>query len=107
MDSMACATLDTKTGNYSFSTKLAKEAPSDRSNIKSVADIIGGIEPPTGISVDQGMLQYMFCDQGTLQRSGTAFEKRPGTYSHLHCSQKLLFLNAAPTPSDIWWYISN
>jgi fatty acid synthase subunit alpha, fungi type len=55
INSMARATLDAKTGSYSFPKKLVKESASDKSNAKTVADIMGGSESAVGVGVDQGM----------------------------------------------------
>jgi len=56
MNSMARAILDTKTGSYSFPAKLAREAPSDKSNTKAVADIISDIGSVSGVGVDQELI---------------------------------------------------
>ena len=51
MNSMARATLDAKTGSYSFPKKLAKEATLDMSIAKAVADIIGGSGLAAGVGL--------------------------------------------------------
>jgi len=56
MNSMARATLDAKTGSYSFSKKLVKEVTLDTSNAKAVADIIGGSGSAVGVGVDQELI---------------------------------------------------
>jgi fatty acid synthase subunit beta len=56
MNSMARATLDAKTGSYSFPQKLVNEVTVDKANAKAVADIIAGTGSATGVGVDQGRL---------------------------------------------------
>jgi hypothetical protein len=48
---MARATLDAKTGGYSFPKKLANEVTVDKANAKTIADIIAD----TGSSVGIGL----------------------------------------------------
>ena len=62
LNSTARATLDPKTGAYSFTGKLATEVSLDTSNVKALAAIAvaGGIQEssvasPLGIGVDQGL----------------------------------------------------
>jgi hypothetical protein len=90
MNSMARAIFDTKTGSYSFPAKLAKEAPSDRSNAKAVAGIIGGIESTAGVGVDQGTLQYIFCVTNLISlffRPNRTYFCCSLTQSNFPCSQ--------------------
>lgn len=61
MNSLARATLDVKTGSYSFTKKLAKEVEVDKANAKAVADILSGSGSAAGVGVDQGAYyQYLF-----------------------------------------------
>jgi fatty acid synthase subunit alpha len=59
LNSMARATLDPKTGEYSFRGKLATEAPRDVANVKAVSDILSSNvlaqNAPLGVGVDQGL----------------------------------------------------
>jgi fatty acid synthase subunit alpha len=59
LNSMARATLDTKTGEYSFRGKLASEVPVDKANVKAVEEIFAanGLSEtsPLGVGVDQGL----------------------------------------------------
>lgn len=56
MNSLARATLDAKTGSYSFPSKLPKSVTLDGANAKTVADIGAGTGSSIGVGVDQGML---------------------------------------------------
>ena len=59
LNSMARASWDPKTGEYTFKGKLPTEAPHDDANVKAVAEIIAakglGDSSPIGVGVDQGM----------------------------------------------------
>lgn len=59
LNSMARATLDPKTGEYSFRGKLATEVPVDVANVKAVSDILSSNvlaqNAPLGVGVDQGL----------------------------------------------------
>lgn len=62
LNSLARATLDPKTGEYSFQGKLATEVPLDITNVKAITDIVeaGGlsdhvVETYVGVGVDQGV----------------------------------------------------
>ena len=66
LNSMARATLDPKTGEYSFKGKLVTELPADVSNVTTVSNMVaaGGLADPScesfsGIGVDQG--RYKIC----------------------------------------------
>jgi hypothetical protein len=56
---MARATLDTKTGEYSFQRKLASEVPVNKANVKALEEIFAanGLSEtsPLGVGVDQGL----------------------------------------------------
>ena len=54
MNSMARATLDVKTGSYSFPKKLVNDVTVDKANVKTIADIIAGTGSAVGVGVDQG-----------------------------------------------------
>jgi fatty acid synthase subunit alpha, fungi type len=61
LNSMARATFDPKTSEYSFTGKLSTEVPADVSNVATVSNIVaaGGLADPScesfsGIGVDQG-----------------------------------------------------
>lgn len=61
LNSLARATLDPKTGEYSFHGKLATEVPLDIANVKAISNIVeaGGFtdriaETFVGVGVDQG-----------------------------------------------------
>jgi fatty acid synthase subunit alpha, fungi type len=54
LNSMVRATLDTKTGGYSFPKKLANEVIVDQANAKTIADI-ADTGSSAGIGVDQGI----------------------------------------------------
>jgi len=60
LNSMARATLDPKTGEYSFKGKLATEAPVDVANVKAVSDILSSNalsqNAPLGVGVDQELI---------------------------------------------------
>ncbi|KAF8199703.1 fatty acid synthase [Pholiota molesta] len=60
LNSMARATLDPKTGEYSFRGKLATEAPRDVANVKAVSDILSSNvlaqNAPLGVGVDQELI---------------------------------------------------
>ncbi|KAG5646963.1 hypothetical protein DXG03_001686 [Asterophora parasitica] len=63
LNSLARATLDPKTGEYSFKGKLASEVTLDTANVKAVTDIVqaGGIgeksvEEFVGVGVDQELI---------------------------------------------------
>ncbi|RDB25744.1 Fatty acid synthase subunit alpha [Hypsizygus marmoreus] len=59
LNSMARATFDPKTGEYSFKGKLANEAPLDTSNVKAITEIVAagavGVAP-IGVGVDQELI---------------------------------------------------
>jgi len=59
LNSMARATLDPKTGEYSFPGKLASKVPDDKANVKAVEEILtaNGLSEtsPLGVGVDQGL----------------------------------------------------
>jgi fatty acid synthase subunit alpha, fungi type len=61
LNSMARATFDPKTSEYSFTGKLSTAIPADVSNVTTVSNIVaaGGLADPScesfsGIGVDQG-----------------------------------------------------
>jgi fatty acid synthase subunit alpha, fungi type len=61
LNSMARATFDPKTGEYSFKGKLMTEVPADVSNVMTVSNTVaaGGLADPSsksfsGIGVDEG-----------------------------------------------------
>ena len=62
LNSMARATFDPKTGEYSFKGKLTSTAPMDTSNVQTVSTILSmdnifdGSSAAVGVGVDQGML---------------------------------------------------
>jgi fatty acid synthase subunit alpha, fungi type len=55
LNSMVRATLDAKTGGYSFPKKLANEVTVDKANAKTIADIIPDTGSSAGVGVDQGI----------------------------------------------------
>lgn len=59
LNSMARASFDPKTGEYSFQGKLATSAPIDAANVKAVSEIFDANAfsetSPLGVGVDQGM----------------------------------------------------
>jgi len=68
LNSMARATFDPKTGEYSFKGKLSTEAPLDVSNATIVSNMVaaGGLADPScdsfsGIGVDQGRFILCHC----------------------------------------------
>lgn len=60
LNSMARATFDPKTGEYSFKGKLASTAPMDTTNVQTVSNMLSmkafGDSSVVGVGVDQGML---------------------------------------------------
>ncbi|KAG6910835.1 hypothetical protein DXG01_007150 [Tephrocybe rancida] len=63
LNSLARATLDPKTGEYSFKGKLASEVPLDTTNVQAITDIVqaGGLgeqvaEAFVGVGVDQELI---------------------------------------------------
>ncbi|KAF9485144.1 fatty acid synthetase alpha subunit [Pholiota conissans] len=59
LNSMARATLDPKTGEYSFRGKLATEVPVDLANVKAVSDILAAnvaANVSLGVGVDQELI---------------------------------------------------
>jgi fatty acid synthase subunit beta len=68
LNSMARATFDPKTGEYSFKGKLSTEVPADVSNATTVSNMVaaGGLADPScesfsGIGVDQGRYRPCHC----------------------------------------------
>lgn len=55
MNPLARASLDPKTGSYSFS-KLQKEPTLDLANVKAVSEVLAGNASASGVGVDQGEL---------------------------------------------------
>lgn len=61
LNSMARATFNSKTGEYSFKANLITEAPMDTANVKTISDIAaaGGLASASdvalGVGVDQGL----------------------------------------------------
>jgi hypothetical protein len=76
---MACATLNAKTGGYSFPKKLVNEVTVNKANAKTIADIIAdtGSSVGVGVGVDQGigkettMCTLMSCSPSTISTSHT------------------------------------
>jgi len=63
LNSMARATFDPKTGEYSFKGKLSSTAPMDTSNVQTVSTILSmnnifDGSSVAGVGVDQGMLNF-------------------------------------------------
>ncbi|KAF4614083.1 hypothetical protein D9613_007929 [Agrocybe pediades] len=60
LNSMARATFDPKTGEYSFKAKLASEVPLDTANVKAVSQLIDtkvlSANAPLGVGVDQELI---------------------------------------------------
>ena len=56
MNSLARATLDVKTGSYSFPAKLAEEVTMDTSNAQAVAVALAGTGSAVGVGVDQELI---------------------------------------------------
>jgi fatty acid synthase subunit alpha, fungi type len=54
MNSLARASLDWKTGSYSFTEKLDRAVKMDLGNVEAVKDIIGRAGNVAGVGVDQG-----------------------------------------------------
>jgi hypothetical protein len=54
LNSLARATLNPKTGSYSFPKKLSTEVEMDSANSKSIADILAGSDSTADVGVDQG-----------------------------------------------------
>jgi fatty acid synthase subunit alpha, fungi type len=54
LNSLARATLNPKTGSYSFPTNLSTTVEADSANSKTVADILAGADSAAGVGVDQG-----------------------------------------------------
>lgn len=56
LNSLARATLDSKTGEYGFKGKLNTVVPLDKANVPAVTEIFtqGSMASTTGIGVDQG-----------------------------------------------------
>jgi fatty acid synthase subunit alpha, fungi type len=61
---MVCATLDAKTGGYSFPKKLVNEVTVNKVNAKTIVDIIADTGSSAGIEVDQGIARKQ---RGVLQ----------------------------------------
>lgn len=54
LNSLARATLDPKTGSYSFKAKLETQVPHDVANVEAVSNIFANNET-VGVGVDQGV----------------------------------------------------
>jgi fatty acid synthase subunit alpha len=62
MNSMARATLDPKTGSYSYSDKFATKMEMDTTNVKAVTEmvnILGETSSATGVGIDHGTLLHL------------------------------------------------
>ena len=58
LNSMARATLDEKTGSYSFKNNLNTKPIHDVANVKAVSEILSSSGPAAGVGVDQGMFHF-------------------------------------------------
>ena len=56
MNSLARATLDPRTGSYSFPAKLVKEVTADTANAQAVADALACTGSAAGVGVDQELI---------------------------------------------------
>ncbi|KAF8969171.1 fatty acid synthase [Flammula alnicola] len=78
LNSMARATLDPKTGEYSFRGKLATEAPVDVANVKAVSKIFAANDlaenSPVGVGVDQAHFVCSFHNPTFVARNFTDAE---------------------------------
>ena len=63
LNSMARATFDTRTGEYSFQGKLAAQVPLDVANVKAFSSIAATNGPRdcsvVGVGVDQGLSNFI------------------------------------------------
>lgn len=74
MNSMACATLDPKTGEYSFQGKFPSVSPVNKVNIKAIEEIFAanGLSRTTlGVGVDQGLFSLSLIKIGYIEFSLT------------------------------------
>jgi len=56
LNSLARATLNPKTGSYSFPKKLSTEVEMDSANSKTIANILAGSDATAGVGVDQELI---------------------------------------------------
>lgn len=60
LNSLARATFDPKTREYSFKGKLPTAAPLDLANVKTTSDILQAGSSSLGVGVDQGILYIQY-----------------------------------------------
>lgn len=104
MNSLARATLDPKTGSYSFPQKLVKEVKVDKANAKAVADIIAGASSAAGVGVDQGTLMLTRCPSRlirlvTAELITAVPSHNPNFLARNFTSSEISYCNAQPSPS--------
>jgi len=86
INSMARATLDVKTGSYSFPKKLVNEVELDKANAKAVADILAGSGSTAGVGVDQELIS-------AVPSHNASFVARNFT------TAEIAYCNSQPSPS--------
>ena len=59
LNSMARATFDPQTGEYSFQGKLATQVPLDVANAKAISSIAATNGCAVGVGVDQGLSNFI------------------------------------------------
>lgn len=59
LNSLARATLDKKTGSYSFTTKLDDKAVLDLGNVQAIAESLGNSGNSAGVGVDHGKFAHL------------------------------------------------
>ena len=108
LNSMARATLDTKTGEYSFRGKLASEVPVDKANVKAVEEIFAanGLSEtsPLGVGVDQGLswqrVIKLLCTKlsSTLELISAVPSHNPTFVSRNFTDAEITYCRSQPSP---------
>ena len=84
INSLAHATLDPKTGSYSFS-KPVEAVPADTANAQDVADALAGTGPAASVVVDQKLIST---------------SHNPAFVSHNFTTSQIPFCNSQPAPTS-------
>lgn len=107
LNSMARATLDPKTGEYSFRGKLPSEVPVDKANVKAVEEIFSadGLSGTSlGVGVDQGMsslslIEFTGTDcSSTLELISAVPSHNPTFVSRNFTDAEIRYCRSQPSP---------
>lgn len=104
LNSMARASLDAKTGQYSFTSKFETKPLVDIANVKAVSEILSAKDSASGVGVDQGTQSFRNAMQLILKHHTELISAvpswNPTFVSRNFTEAEAAYCNAQPAPQS-------